>query len=159
MGKKKEKKIKWPQIASRLEKIRQHFGYKGSQIAKLMGISPITYNRNVQGLQLPTTWSIMALHDRLGVSLEWFLFEKGPMLWKQVEEKLRVEKKPQEIKLADILPPELNEMIELMNKIPFLHHTIMLHYQELKIQHKDMIQVALERGKNEPEPASPGDKI
>jgi len=86
MGKKKEKKIKWPQIASRLEKIRQHFGYKGSQIAKLMGISPITYNRNVQGLQLPTTWSIMALHDRLGVSLEWFLFEKGPMLWKQVEE-------------------------------------------------------------------------
>jgi transcriptional regulator with XRE-family HTH domain len=81
MSAKKEKKIELAQMCSRLEKIRLHFSYNRTQISKLMGISPNTYSRNLLGQQLPITRSIMALHSRLGVSLEWFLFERGPMLW------------------------------------------------------------------------------
>jgi len=146
MGEKKEKKIELIQIGSRLKKIKLHFSYNRGQISKIMGISPITYTRNESGEQLPTTRSIMALHSRLGVSLEWFLFERGPMFWKPEGAK------SWEIGLADRLPPELNDMIELMNKIPLLNHSIMLHFQELKIQHKDLIREALETVKNEPAP-------
>jgi len=74
------------------------------------------------------------------------------MFWKEVEEKLQVEEKPRETKLEDLLPPELNEMVELMKKIPLLNHSIMLHFQELKTQHKDLIREALETGQNEPAP-------
>ncbi len=87
----------------------------------------------------------MALHSRLGVSLEWFLFERGPMFWKP-------EEKSWEFGLDNRIPPELNDMVELMNKIPLLNHSIMLRFQELKIQHKDLIREALETVKNEPAP-------
>jgi hypothetical protein len=56
------------------------------------------------------------------------------MFWKQV---------------VDSLPPELNEMVELMNKIPLLHYSIMLHYQELKTKHTTLIREALEARKSE----------
>jgi hypothetical protein len=46
----------------------------------------------------------------------------------------------------------LNDMVELMNKIPLLNHSIMLRFQELKIQHKELIREALETVKNEPAP-------
>jgi len=68
------------------------------------------------------------------------------MFWKKEEEKSR------EIGLADLLPPELTDMVELMNKIPLLNHSIMLYFQELKIQHKDLIREAQESVKNEPAP-------
>jgi transcriptional regulator with XRE-family HTH domain len=156
MGEKKEKKIELTGMGNRLEKIRRHFNYDRAQISKIMGISINTYSRNMMGRQLPILKSIMALHNRLGVSMEWFLFERGPMLWKEVEEKLQAEEKPQvvekprEIKLEDLLSPGLNEMVELMKKIPLLNHSIMLHFQELKIKHKDFIREALEN-----EPSSP----
>jgi hypothetical protein len=70
MGEKKEKKVELIQIGSRLKKIKLHFSYNRGHISKIMGISPITYTRNESGEQLPTTRSIMALHIRLGVSLE-----------------------------------------------------------------------------------------
>ena len=162
MGEKKEKKTDLVQTGNRLEKIRLHFNYDRAQISKIMGISMNTYSRNILGQQLPILKSIMALHNRLGISMEWFLFERGPMLWKEVEEKLlavekpqveekpQIEEKPREIKLEDLLSPELNEMVELMKKIPLLNYSIMLHFQELKIKHKDFIRETLEN-----EPSSP----
>ena len=147
MGEKKEKKIQSVQVGRRFDRIRQYFNYTRAQIAKIMGLSPVTYYRNEKGEQLPTTRSLMSRHTRLGVSLEWFLFERGPMLWQEVEEKLR-----EEIKLGDLLSPELNEMVELMNKIPMPNHSLMLHFQEFKQQHKALILETLETAKNEPAP-------
>jgi len=66
------------------------------------------------------------------------------MFWKP-------EEKSWEFGLDNRIPPELNDMVELMNKIPLLNHSIMLRFQELKIQHKDLIREVLEPGKNEPD--------
>ena len=133
MGKKKAN-IELLNMSNRLKQIKQYFGYKRDQMSNLLGISPITYTRNEQGNQMLATRSLMALHTQLGVSLEWFLFGRGSMFWKEVE---------------DMLPPELSEMVTLMNKIPLLHHSIMLHFQELKAQHATLIQKALEPGASE----------
>jgi hypothetical protein len=49
-----------------------------------------------------------------------------------------------EKQVSDPFTMELSEMISLMKGIPLIHHGIMLHFQELKLKHKELIQEYLQ---------------
>lgn len=120
------------QLGSRLLQVREHFGYSHAKMARMLGIMKVTYGKNERGLHLPTTPTVLALHRQLGISAEWFLFGHGPMFWKDVQ----MEKKP----ANDLFSGELQEMISLMEHIPLLRHSIMMHYQKFKLDHREVIQ-------------------
>jgi transcriptional regulator with XRE-family HTH domain len=122
-------------IGRRLQSVRKHLGFKRVKMSNTMGISPLTYTRLEQGDHLPTTKSLMALHQRAGISLEWLLFESGPMLYQ----------------VPVSLSPEMIELTSLMKKIPLLYHSIMMHFQQLKIEHKNFIRESLEGESPSPE--------
>jgi transcriptional regulator with XRE-family HTH domain len=144
LKKKKAKDKTLESISSRLRQIRQQLGCGQYRMAQMIGIGEMTYGKNERGLHLPTTRHLMALHHRLGISIEWFLFGHGPMYWEEIRDK-------KDDHLDDSFAREVNEMISLMERIPLLHHSIMMHYQQFKIDNKTLIREHLEEEKKEPD--------
>jgi DNA-binding XRE family transcriptional regulator len=124
------------EVGKRLRQIRRHFGYQQDRMAQLIEISKVTYGKNERGLHLPETLTLVSLHKQLGVSVEWLLFNRGSMFWKG---------EPQEKSSVDFFTQEVEEMIDLMKRIPLLRHSVMMHYQQFKIDHKELLQEAQEK--------------
>jgi hypothetical protein len=82
--------------------------------------------------------TLSALHHRLGISAEWFLFGCGPMFWDKA-----LAPQGAEVSAAEPFNKELSEMISLMERIPLVRHSIMLYFQKLKIDHQELIQAHL----------------
>jgi len=132
-----KKKLKSKLIAGygkKLLQLRKDFAFTQEKMAAIMNITLSSYKKNELGKHLMSTSSLIALHNRLGISLEWFLFDRGEMSWKPTETGST------EKQVSDPFTMELNEMISLMKGIPLIHHGIMLHFQELKLKHKELIQ-------------------
>jgi transcriptional regulator with XRE-family HTH domain len=147
---KKKKKSKGIEVyGKKLLQLRKHFDYTQEKMAATMKITLSSYKKNELGQHLMSTPGLMALHHRLGISLEWFLFNRGEMFWK-TKETVSVEKQ-----VLDPFTLELNEMISLMKGIPIIHHRVMLYFQELKLEHKDLIREYLREAGTGEEPAAP----
>jgi hypothetical protein len=59
------------------------------------------------------------------------------MFWKGEHQQ-----KPGEEAPKDLFTREVEEMIELMKRIPLLRHSILMHYQQFKIDHQELIREA-----------------
>jgi transcriptional regulator with XRE-family HTH domain len=129
-------------IAARLRKVRGHFGYRQYEMADLLGITRTAYGKNERGNHVIDLGSIASIHDKLGVSAEWLLFNQGPMFWKSD----KWQKKIKEGSLGTLsFEDELDEMTALMKQIPFLGYAIMGYYQKFKVENDDLIRQFLEK--------------
>jgi transcriptional regulator with XRE-family HTH domain len=151
-------------VADRLKKIRTHFGYSRGEMAAKLGISKITYAKNERAMHLPTTFHFIALYNRLGISIDWLLFNHEPMSWKehekqqaelemkqQAELEMKQKEEEEKRKQAELQPPkdvftlEVEEMIDTMKKVPLLRHMVMGYYQKFKMKNKEMIEEHLQK--------------
>jgi len=147
------KKIKSKGIevyGKKLLKLRKYFDITQEKMAEIMKITLSSYKKNELGKHLMSTSSLIALHNRLGISLEWFLFDRGEMSWKPTET-VGAEKQ-----VSDPFTLELNEMISLMKGIPLIHHGVMLYFQELKLKNKELIREYWRGAGTGEETAAPG---
>lgn len=133
------------EIGQRLGKLRKHLGYSQDKMAALIGIKKVTYGKNERGLHIPDTFTLIALSNRLGVSVDWLLFNRGSMFWKDPQEKSAEKEKTKKKVSEDLFTREVEEMIDLMKRVPLLHHSVMMHYQQFKIDHKELIREVLEK--------------
>lgn len=145
LRKKRAKNETLESISSRLRQIRHHLNYGQNKMSQMIGIGQMTYGKNERGLHLPNTTTLISLHQRLGISIEWLLFGHGPMYWQEIREK---NKDSQELESSN---QELNEMISLMKRISLLYHSIMMHYQKFKIDNKALIREHLAEEEKEQE--------
>lgn len=131
-------------IAGRLRLVRKHFGFSQDQMAKYLGCSRETFGKNERGYYMLTIDTVAALYAKLGVSMEWLLFNHGSML--RNSEKTKSELKL-ETQAGMSFPDELNEMISMMKNIPFLRYAVMGYYQKFKLENKHTILQALGQDK------------
>lgn len=115
-------------IAVRLRSVRRHLGYSQGEMADLLGITRDAYGKNERGSHLIRTENLHTLHEKLGVNVEWLLFDRGSMLWTSGDQ-----------------GDETEEMIDMMKRLPLLRHTVMKCYQEFKIENKELINETLEK--------------
>ncbi len=131
-------------IAGRLRMVRRHFGYSQNKMAQSLGCSRETYRKNERGYYLLTIDTLAALYEKLGVSIEWLLFNRGPMLRDKGIKKSELKLETQ----ADMsFPDELDEMISMMKNVPFLRYAVMGYYQKFKLENKHTILQALGQDK------------
>ena len=127
------------EIGSRLQELRKHYRLSQIEMADKLGISINTYRMNDAGKCYPSVLIFDRLRNRLGVSLEWYLFGRGPMFWADV---IGGGKK---IHPDDLLGQEMEEMTKIMKKVPLVRHALLLYFQELKVKHKEIIREELEK--------------
>ena len=121
---KKKQKVSG-KVSIRLKQIREHFRFTRIRMATKMGIVPTAYYKNEQGLTVPGIPALQALHDNLGISIDWLLFGTGSML---LETGTPEPPQPDCVTLWDEKIPGVRQLLEHMEREPGLRHKILAFY-------------------------------
>jgi len=122
-----------------------------------LGIARSSYIRNENGKTCPALHSMRVLANSLDISLDWFICEKGPMLYREKEagQAAAQPDKPEVIPAApeevseakpireipEPLPEEIRELVECMQRIPLLRYEMLAAFYLFKEQHKKLLAV------------------
>jgi transcriptional regulator with XRE-family HTH domain len=143
------------EMGAKLKKLRQHLGLTRQQMAAHFKVTRTAYYKNENGVSFPSLPSLRALCLGFDVSMDWLLFDKGPMISKKKEPPPEPPKKPQpeitpkEEKTPDKeivvekkkeLEPEVEELVAHMESIPLLHHKILTEFQQFKMDHPELVK-------------------
>ncbi|NIM16550.1 MAG: helix-turn-helix domain-containing protein [Candidatus Aminicenantes bacterium] len=70
-------------VAIRLKKVREQLGYSPKEMAFRLKITPGAYNKNEKGTNFPWLDTQRRLLEDFDISMDWFLFNKGTMFFKE----------------------------------------------------------------------------
>ncbi|MCP4215217.1 MAG: helix-turn-helix transcriptional regulator [bacterium] len=142
-------------IGNRLKIFREHLGKTKAQMATLFGISSNFYRATERGLYRPSMKTLLIMSNTYGISLDWFFFDKAPML-KVVKE--REERKIRELETerttllekiktlenerkglldekearGDNIHPEVTKMVIEMSSNPVLQYDLLSQFYRYK---------------------------
>jgi transcriptional regulator with XRE-family HTH domain len=71
------------QIGVRLEKLRQSLNFSTDEMAIHLNMTRNGYNKNERGMHLPQLTTLLNLSKNFDVSMDWLLFDKGPVHYKE----------------------------------------------------------------------------
>jgi transcriptional regulator with XRE-family HTH domain len=70
-------------IALRMKELREQQGCSPVEMASRLGISRGAYNKNEHGINFPCIDTQRRLSEDFDISMDWFLFNKGAMYYKE----------------------------------------------------------------------------
>lgn len=118
----------------RLRKVRDQLRFSRVEMAARMGIKPVGYYKNENGETFPGLRSLDRLQKDFDISMDWFIFNKGPMYYK---EKQPEKKEEPEVSGAAAMTPEMKELFHQMERDPRLRHELLAYYYKYKEKKAD----------------------
>ena len=130
------------EIAERLRKIRKPLGYSQKEMGEFLNAERSSYTRYESAETFPKMMTLYKLGNKLDISMDWLIINKGPMYYKEKE--VNEEKAAAEPPTpGKTLPDDVGELVEIMDKVPVLRYKVLLYFYELKGEHKEMIEAAM----------------
>lgn len=83
----------------KLERLRKEAGMTRPEMARVLEVTPGAYRKNEQGFSIPKPNALSKLIDQFGISMDWFLFDRGPKLYDDRIDKEEVEQQINQLKL------------------------------------------------------------
>lgn len=144
----------------RLARVRQELKIGRTAMAARLLVKPNSYHKNENGETFPSAKSLKILHDEFGVSMEWLIFNQGPMYTRDLDaagqlkihkEKLQecngrlqelsgqledAKKRLEPFEWLEEAGPELQEFLQAMSRDPQLRFEVLAHF----FKHKNRIQ-------------------
>jgi len=108
-------------IGARLRQIRKMLNHTRPDMAVELGINRSSYYKNETGETFPGTNTLYWLQKKYDISMDWLIFNRGPMYYKQ---KAPVEKKPG----LEEQSPEVRQLLAAMEQDPRLKHEILAYF-------------------------------
>lgn len=135
-------------IGYRLKKVREALNNSGPQMAYEFGLMRSSYLRNESGKTCPGIITMRILGNKFDISLDWLICEKGPMFYREKEQKQQeLSKAALEVKPApetlDSLPGDIRELLEHMKRIPLLRYETLASFHKFKQEYKEMVSAAM----------------
>jgi transcriptional regulator with XRE-family HTH domain len=145
----KSKKELRKAIGLRLKELRKVLSFTQEVMARTLKTGRPNYTRIEIGDTFLNHIILHKLAVEFNVSMDWLICGRGSMFIHQREE-IDMEKE------GDVQPrsqhqsekptnPEIAELLEYMEKIPFLYHDVMEFFYKLKIRHKEIIEAMLNK--------------
>lgn len=111
-------KIKSKDIAARtglkLLHLRKEAGLSKVEMARILDVTPNAYRKNEQGFSIPAPNALNKLIGYFGISMDWFLFDRGPKLF---EHRVNIEEDEEQItQLEQQHREQLKDLQEQMEK-------------------------------------------
>ena len=131
-------------FSSRITELRQSLHYSRGKMATFFRVSQVTYRRYEQGVMLPGFTSLYDVAVKLGVSLDWLVCGRGPVYFKEIQEKLKKQA------VHETNPPEITNLLDHMNRIPLLRNEILSYFYKLKAEHEGIIAKSMEESSTTP---------
>ncbi len=132
------------EVAGRLKELREHLNYSRKEMAARLGVTRNGYTKNENGDTLPGIPSLRRLSRDLDISMDWLLFNRGPMYF---PEKLPEEPEPPKEEIKEEPPekeeenkaprieeimPDVRELLDHMEKDPLFRHKVLLDFYTYK---------------------------
>ncbi|MGD2090445.1 MAG: helix-turn-helix transcriptional regulator [Candidatus Aminicenantes bacterium] len=148
------------EVGRQLKMLRRQLGYSRTEMAEQFGISNNALGKNENGESFPNVQTLHRLASQFDISMDWFLFNKGSMYYKEKKtteelekEVARLQKELEQARMIDKetkqeiiegvpdaepqLAPDVRELVEHMAKIPLLHYEILAYFHRFKMENKD----------------------
>ncbi|MCX6583921.1 MAG: helix-turn-helix domain-containing protein [Candidatus Aminicenantes bacterium] len=147
------------EAGDKLTQLRKKFNYSRDQMAGHFGVSRNAYYKNEVGMALPALPTLYRIAMENNISMDWFLFGRGPMYYdekektgeiEELKKQLEMEKKKQlekeagsekkSLRAAVDMKPEMKELVEHMEAVPLLYHEVLAHFQRFKVDNKALVE-------------------
>ncbi len=145
--------------SNRLIKLRERLNFSAREMRERLGVTRSAYWKYEAGEGFPGFNSIKLLSDQFGVSMDWLMFEKGPMFFKEKEKKAELEELKRENtrlleKVEEVekrrdeekMKPELAELFRHMENIPVLRYELLTDFHKFKLANEQLVQKAMAPG-------------
>lgn len=134
------RKQRLKEIGSRLTQLREQLNYSRDKMAALCEVTESGLAKNERGDHLPQLDTLENLVKKFDASMDWLLFNKGPLFFK---EKTHEEKPPVQQKQPEKQPgekflglehvmPDVNELLDYMAKDPLLKYEVLVFFYKYK---------------------------
>ncbi len=161
------KKDLYKDIGNKLNKFRRSLNYSTADMCSRLKVVRSSYLRNESGKTSPGIWTMRSLGRIFDISLDWLILDKGPMIYREKEEKKeekqeqkQEEKQPEQAaplqeppvivleekpapETVDSLPEDIRELLAHIRRIPLLRHEIMVSFYKFKEEHKEMVTTSM----------------
>jgi transcriptional regulator with XRE-family HTH domain len=127
----------------RLKKIREYLNYSRQDMANFMKVKLPTYYKNENSETFPRLESLILLFEKHDISMDWFMFGKGPMLFQKERNRVRdLEQKLETLheKVERKATPEVKELVEHMDRIPLLRHEVLGFFHRFKMDNRELVE-------------------
>jgi transcriptional regulator with XRE-family HTH domain len=144
-------KYSW-ESAGRLIKIRKLKKFTQVGMARRLDTSVNAYRKNEKGKNFLNFKSLEILAAELGIAMDWYMFNRGPMFFKdsaQLETQIKeLQTQLEEAKQGGRtggpghagLPAEVNQLVEAMQRVPQLFHEVMAYFFQFKKAHPELFE-------------------
>jgi transcriptional regulator with XRE-family HTH domain len=120
------------EIALRLQQLRNETGLSIKEMAARLGITGDAYAKNERGLNIPNIETLRRLNQDFDISMDWLLFERGPMLYNEKgKRELELEKRVEEMTAAEA--GLSNETAALRQEVEDLKSQLAEEYQKQEL--------------------------
>lgn len=125
-------------IAARLREVREHLRFSQKKMGGQFEMKENAYGKTETGYTAPSLKLLYMLATGFNVSLDWLVCGRGTMFYGDPGKKAK----------TDELNREIDEMLELIEKLPLARHLILGYFQKFKVDYNDVIQKELEQIKS-----------
>ena len=142
-------------IALRLRRIRSKHNLTVLEISKQLDMGPNAYRKYERAKNFLSRQSMILLVEKFGISLDWLLFNRGPMYYREIEDALRENKERKEQEKEPkkqpepqvkepavpedaviVTAPEIKELLQFMEGNPLFKHQLLTHFYNYKKETK-----------------------
>ncbi|NIM15965.1 MAG: helix-turn-helix domain-containing protein [Candidatus Aminicenantes bacterium] len=146
----------------RLKKVRELLNFPRKEMARRLDVKNVTYYKNENGETFPGLQTLSRLSNEFDISMDWFLFNKGPVYYKEKGSEAELEKAQEELEMerekkgkkgkaveetaagTEIeMKPEVKALLAHMERIPLLYHEVLVHFQRFKIENRDLVEASM----------------
>ncbi len=118
-------------ISERMKEVRKRLGLTMDRMADSMGFSKSIISEVESGKKKPPFVYILGLYHEFNVNIMYLFSGEGEMF---LENQVRLDK----------LPPEIHQMVSMMEKVPAVKYAMLLHFSEYRQRNKDIIEKTLQ---------------
>ena len=145
-------------VGIKLLQLRKQKDYTRPQMASYLGLTSSGYNKNENGVTFPSLETLSRLSMADNISMDWFIFNKGPMEYSEKEKAEEIEALKKQLAQKTESAPvrekvrkatgaevkaEIQELAEHMEAIPLLYHEILTHFQRFKIDNRALVESSM----------------
>ncbi|MCP5052789.1 MAG: helix-turn-helix transcriptional regulator [bacterium] len=115
-------------VGGRLKQVRHRLKYGRQEMASVLGLKISGYYKNETNETFPSQRTLYRLQRDYDISMDWLMFNKGPMIFKQ-----KVQPQEKAPPLWEQLR-EVKDLLDDMEQNPQLKHEILGYYFKFKNQ-------------------------
>lgn len=127
-------------VGERLRELRSRLKKTQAEMGRILGLKRSSFGKYETMENFPSLKLLHSLATRFNVSLDYLICGRGTLFYGKDETDPG----------RKTVKGELEELLDLMDRVPLVHHSILSYFQKLKLENKELIDKYLSETQEQP---------